>query len=66
MTRRIRVVRPQLRLSFEVVRVFPHPLENARRETIEAVAELLLEAFGTDTNEQRQQVEANDELEDHA
>lgn len=66
MTRLVRVLRPPLQLSLEVVRVFPHPLEHARQETIEVLAELLLEALGTEVNEQGQEEEACDELEDHA
>jgi hypothetical protein len=62
MTRLVKVVRPPLQLSLEILRVFPHPIEHARRETVEMLAELLLEALGTE--EQGQEEEACDELED--
>ena len=66
MTRLARVVRKQLQLPLETVRVCPHPVEQARRELIEALADLLLEALGTETTETSHEGEVGDEREDHA
>jgi hypothetical protein len=66
MTQLARVVRRQLKLPLETVRVCPHPVEQARRELIEALADLLLEALGTETTESSQEEEMGDELKGHA
>jgi hypothetical protein len=50
MTRIARVVQTQLQLSLEIVRVYPHPAEQVRRQAIEALADLLMEALGTEAS----------------
>jgi hypothetical protein len=66
MTRLVRIARGQLQLPLETVRVFPHPLEQTRREAVEALADLLLEALGTDAVEPNREEEVSDERKDHA
>jgi hypothetical protein len=64
MTRLVKIARIQLPLPLELVRVFPHPLEQVHQEAIEALAELLLEAMGP--AESTPDKEVGYELEDHA
>lgn len=63
MTSLVRIARAQLQLPLETARVFPHPLEQTRRDAVEALADLLLEALGTEANGAE---EVKDEPEDHA
>jgi hypothetical protein len=66
MTRLVRTARAQLQLPLETVRLFPHPLEQTRREAVEALADLLLEALGTEAVEPNVEEEVSDEPKDHA
>jgi hypothetical protein len=66
MTRLVRIARAQLQLPLETARVFPHPIEQTGREVVEALADLLLEALGTDALEPKGGEEVSDEPEDHA
>jgi hypothetical protein len=66
MTSLVRIARSQLQLPLETVRVFPHPLEQTRRDAVEALAELLLEAMGTEAVEPNGAEEVKDESKDHA
>lgn len=66
MTRLVRIARAQLQLPLETVRVFPHPLQQTRREAVEALADLLLEALGTGAVEPNGEEEVCDEPKDHA
>jgi hypothetical protein len=66
MTRIARVVRTQLQLSLEIVRVYPHPAEQVRRQAIEALADLLMEALGTEASGPTHEKELGDELEDYS
>jgi hypothetical protein len=61
MTSLVRITPAQLQLPLETARVFPHPLEQTRRDAVEALADLLLEALGTEAAK-----EVGDEPEDHA
>lgn len=65
MTQLIKVVRAQLQLPLEPVAVFPSPLQQVRREVVEALADLLLEAVGAEESEPQPQKEATNEREDH-
>ena len=66
MTRLIKIARAQLQLPLEPVTVFPHSLEQLRREAVEALADLLREALGAEGSELQPQEEAANECEDHA
>jgi hypothetical protein len=66
MTRIARVVRAQLQLQLEIVRVYPHPVQQVRRQAIEALADLLLEAFGSEASGPRREEEIGDEPEDYS
>jgi hypothetical protein len=66
MIRLVRIARAQLQLPLETARVFPHPLEQTHREAVEALADLLLEALGTDAVEPNGEEEVSDEPKDHA
>lgn len=66
MTRMAIVVLRQLQLPMDNRVIFPHPAEHVRRELIEALADLLREALGTETSEPSDQMEVGDEPEDHA
>ena len=66
MRRIARAVRTQLQLSLEIVRVYPHPVEQVRRQAIEALADLLMEALGTETSGPTHKKEVGDELEDYS
>jgi phenylpyruvate tautomerase PptA (4-oxalocrotonate tautomerase family) len=66
MTQLVKVVRRQLQLPLENVMVHPHPVQQARRDLIEALADLLLEALGAESTETTQEMEVDDERESHA
>jgi hypothetical protein len=66
MTSLVRTARAQLQLPLETARVFPHPLEQTRRDVVEALADLLLEALGTEAVEPNGAEEVKDESKDHA
>jgi hypothetical protein len=66
MTSLVRIARSQLQLPLETVRAFPHPLEQTRRDAVEALADLLLEAMGTEAVEPNGAEEVKDESKDHA
>ena len=66
MTSLVRIARSQLQLPLETVRVFPHPFEQTRRDAVEALADLLLEAMGTEAVEPNGAEEVKDESKDHA
>jgi hypothetical protein len=66
MTSLIGIARTQLQLPLETARVFPHPLGQTRRDAVEALADLLLEALGTEAVEPNGAEEVKDEPEDHA
>lgn len=66
MTRPAIVVRRQLQLPLENRVIYPHPIEHVRRELIEALADLLLEAVGAEGSELLDPMEVGDEPEDHA
>ena len=66
MTSLVKIARSQLQLPLESVRVFPHPLEQTRRDVVEALADLLLEALGTEAVEPKGAEEVKHEPEDHA
>lgn len=58
--------RSQLQLPLEPVMVLAHPVEHLRSEVIEALADLLLEAMGTDEDGSLKGEEVSDERENHA
>jgi hypothetical protein len=58
--------RAQLQLPLETVSVRLHPLEHIRSEVIEALADLLLEAMGTEENVSVEAQEVSDERQDNA
>jgi hypothetical protein len=66
MTSLLKIARLQLQLPLETARVFPHPLEQTRRDAVEALADLLLEALGTKAVELNEAEEVKDERKDHA
>jgi hypothetical protein len=66
MTQLVRIARAQLQLPLETLRAFPHPLEQTRREAVEALADLLLEALGTDAVAPNGEEEVSNEPKDHA
>jgi hypothetical protein len=66
MTRMAIVVLRQLQLPLNNRVICPHPAEHVRRELIEALADLLREALGTEPSELSDQMEVGDEPEDHA
>ena len=66
MTSLVKTARAQLQLPLETARIFPHPLEQTRRDAVEALADLLLEALGTEVVELSGAMEVKDEHEDHA
>ena len=66
MTSLVKIARSQLQLPLETARVFPHPLEQTRRDAVEALADLLLEALGTKAVELNEAEEVEDEHKDHA
>jgi len=66
MTQLTRVIRKQLQLPLQTVSASPHPVGQARTELIEALADLLREALGTETKPMLPESEVNDEFENHA
>lgn len=66
MTSLVKIARSQLQLPLETARVFPHPLEQTRRDAVEALADLLFEALGTKAVELNEAEEVKDERKDHA
>lgn len=66
MTSLVRIARSQLQLPLETARVFPHPLEQTRQDAVEALADLLLEALGTEAVEPNEAEEVKNEPKDHA
>ena len=66
MTQLAKAVRRQLQLPLETVSVSPHSVGQVRSELIEALADLLREALGTETSQTSEKSEVNDEYEDHA
>ena len=65
MTRVAIVVLRQLQLPLDNRVICPHPADNVRRELIDALADLLREALGTETSELSDQTEVGDEPENH-
>lgn len=66
MTSLVKTARAQLQLPLETARIFTHPLEQTRRDAVEALADLLLEALGTEATEPNGVMEVKDEHEDNA
>jgi hypothetical protein len=66
MSQMMKTGRRQLQLQLEPTRVLPHPIEHARSEVIEVLADLLLEAMGLGENVSAEEKEASNEREDHA
>lgn len=58
--------RTQMQLQLEPVRTLPHPIEDVRSEVIEVLADLLLEAMGSEEDGQGAGEEVSDERENHA
>jgi hypothetical protein len=61
-----KVVRRQLQLPLENMRVHPHPIEQMRREVIDALADLLREALGAEAADQSREQGVGNEPEDYA
>jgi hypothetical protein len=66
MTQLARVIRRQLQLRLETESASPHPVGQVQAELIEALADLLREALGTETTPTSPEGEVNDEFENHA
>lgn len=66
MSQLIKRGRTQLQLPLEPASVQPHPLEHVRSEAIEALADLLLEAVGSEEDGSAEREEVSDEHENHA
>jgi hypothetical protein len=66
MSQLVKSRRTQLQLPLELASVQPHPLEHVRREVIEVLADLLLEAMGPEEDGSVEREEVSDEHEDHA
>jgi hypothetical protein len=57
--------RTQLQLPLELVSVLPHPLDHIRSEAIEVLADLLLEAMGSEKNGSVEVEEVSNECKNH-
>lgn len=66
MSQLMKRVQAQLQLPLERTGVLPHPIEQIRREMINALADLLLEAMGQEEHRNIELEEASDEREDYA
>jgi hypothetical protein len=56
----------QMQLLLEPVRTLQHPIEEVRGEVIEVLADLLLEAMGSEEGEQGAGEEVSHERENHS
>lgn len=66
MTQLTRAIRTQLQLPLQIVSVSPQPVGQLRAELIEAVADLLREALGTEASQTSAESEVSHECKDHA